>query len=150
MRKYTLIMSFQILHKNGMQQLPNYSNLIHVPSHTIWWHWCIVYVLQLINKCNNMMKINTCIVQTKCNIAKSSPIYRIMNELSLLLSSQPTYTYKKATNKHKYCTYITSTAFTLYLCHMWSFILRYTCHHSQLGGIFGALVILCYAMDYYQ
>lgn len=87
MRKYTLIMSFQILHKNGMQQLPNYSNLIHVPSHTIWWHWCIVYVLQLINKCNNMMKINTCIVQTKCNIAKSSPIYRIMNEFSLLFYS---------------------------------------------------------------
>lgn len=51
-----------------------------------------------------MMKINTCIVQTKCNIAKSSPIYRIMNELSLLFYSQPTYTYKKATNKHKYCT----------------------------------------------
>lgn len=54
-----------------------------------------------------MMKINTCIVQTKCNIAKSSPIYRIMNELtfsSILLSSQPTYTYKKATHKHKYCT----------------------------------------------
>lgn len=99
MRKYTLIMSFQILHKNGMQQLPNYSNLIHVPSHTIWWHWCIVYVLQLINKCNNMMKINTCIVQTKCNIAKSSPIYRIMNEFSLLFYSQPTYTYKKATHK---------------------------------------------------
>lgn len=51
-----------------------------------------------------MMKINTCIVQTKCNIAKSSPIYRIMNEFSLLFYSQPTYTYKKATNKHKYCT----------------------------------------------
>lgn len=46
-----------------------------------------------------MMKINTCIVQTKCNIAKSSPIYRIMNELSLLFYSQPTYTYKKATHK---------------------------------------------------
>lgn len=87
MRKYTLIMSFQILHKNGMQQLLNYSIFIHLPSHTIWWHWCIVYVLQLINKCNNMMKINTCIVQTKCNIAKSSPIYRIMNELSLLFYS---------------------------------------------------------------
>lgn len=45
------------------------------------------YIVQLINKCNNMMKINTCIVQTKCNIAKSSPIYRIMNELSLLFYS---------------------------------------------------------------
>lgn len=151
MRKYTLIMSFQILHKNGMQQLPNYSIFIHLPSHTIWWHWCIVYVLQLINKCNNMMKINTCIVQTKCNIAKSSPIYRIMNELSLLfysLLSLHTHIKKPQTNisivhnsqaRHLLCTSVT-----------WSFIPRYTCHHSQLGGIFGALVILCYAMDYYQ
>lgn len=62
------------------------------------------------------MKINTCIVQTKCNIAKSSPIYRIMNELSLLFYSQPTYTYKKATNisivhnsqaRHLLCTCVT-------------------------------------------
>lgn len=99
MRKYTLIMSFQILHKNGMQQLLNYSIFIHLPSHTIWWHWCIVYVLQLINKCNNMMKINTCIVQTKhckefTNLQNNEWTFS-----TILLSSQPTYTYKKATHK---------------------------------------------------
>lgn len=59
-----------------------------------------VYVIQLINKCNNMMKINTCIVQTKCNITKSSPLYEIMNELSLpLYSLLSLHTYQEATNK---------------------------------------------------
>lgn len=149
MRKYTLIMSFQILHKNGMQQLPNYSNLIHVPSHTIWWHWCIVYVLQLINKCNNMMKINTCIVQTKCNIAKSSPIYRIMNELSLLFYSQPTYTYKKATHK-QYSIVHNSQAHHL-LCTCVTCDLSFWDIHVIIHSLGASLVPWsCYAMDSYQ
>lgn len=149
MRKYTLIMSFQILHKNGMQQLPNYSNLIHVPSHTIWWHWCIVYVLQLINKCNNMMKINTCIVQTKCNIAKSSPIYRIMNELSLLFYSQPTYTYKKAT--HKQYSIVHNSQARHLLCTCVTCDLSFWDIHVIIHSLGASLVPWsCYAMDYYQ
>lgn len=149
MRKYTLIMSFQILHKNGMQQLPNYSNLIHVPSHTIWWHWCIVYVLQLINKCNNMMKINTCIVQTKCNIAKSSPIYRIMNELSLLFYSQPTYTYKKAT--HKQYSIVHNSQAQHLLCTCVTCDLSFWDIHVIIHSLGASLVPWsCYAMDSYQ
>lgn len=149
MRKYTLIMSFQILHKNGMQQLPNYSNLIHVPSHTIWWHWCIVSVLQLINKCNNMMKINTCIVQTKCNIAKSSPIYRIMNELSLLFYSQPTYTYKKAT--HKQYSIVHNSQAQHLLCTCVTCDLSFWDIHVIIHSLGASLVPWsCYAMDSYQ
>lgn len=108
------------------------------------------YIVQLINKCNNMMKINTCIVQTKCNIAKSSPIYRIMNEFSLLfysLLSLHTRIKKPQTN----ISIVHNSQALHLLCTCVTCDLSFWDIHVIIHSLGASLVPWsCYAMDSYQ